>query len=169
MTIWYIRNACWIPMATNTLSEYVKLYVFPLQQWLYEQASLSRCTYTARPVFSKATRPALGPIQDPLQWVQGSLFPGVKWQEGEADYWPSYTVRVNIPTYVLITCSGTTLPVPLQSTEIHYSPEAHHSPWSTAEVKSHRNYTPLQSYASTHSNFTFTFLSHICRTRVILQ
>jgi hypothetical protein len=29
MTIWRMRIACWIHMATNTLSEYVSLYVFP--------------------------------------------------------------------------------------------------------------------------------------------
>jgi len=65
-------------MATNTLSEYVTLYVFPLQQWLHEHASLLRCMHTACLVFSKASRPALGSTQDPLQWVQGSLFTGVK-------------------------------------------------------------------------------------------
>jgi hypothetical protein len=29
-TIWRIRIACWIPKATNTLSDYVKLVAFPL-------------------------------------------------------------------------------------------------------------------------------------------
>jgi hypothetical protein len=32
MTIWYMRNACWIPKATNTHSEYVILIAFPVQQ-----------------------------------------------------------------------------------------------------------------------------------------
>jgi len=32
MSIWRIRIACWIHKATNTLSEYVILTVFPLQQ-----------------------------------------------------------------------------------------------------------------------------------------
>jgi hypothetical protein len=31
-TIWRMRIACWIPTATNTVSEYVILVVFPLQE-----------------------------------------------------------------------------------------------------------------------------------------
>jgi len=31
MTIWVMRIACWIPKATNTLSEYVLISVFPLK------------------------------------------------------------------------------------------------------------------------------------------
>jgi hypothetical protein len=34
MTIWRMRIACWIPMATNTHSEYIILTASPLQQWL---------------------------------------------------------------------------------------------------------------------------------------
>jgi hypothetical protein len=30
--IWRMRIACWIPKATNTLSEYAILIAFPLQQ-----------------------------------------------------------------------------------------------------------------------------------------
>jgi len=41
-TIWRIRIACWIPKATDTHSEYVIFIVIPLQQWLYERASLLR-------------------------------------------------------------------------------------------------------------------------------
>jgi hypothetical protein len=48
MTIWLMRTACRIAKATNTHSQYVILIVFPLQQWLYERASLLRCTYIAR-------------------------------------------------------------------------------------------------------------------------
>jgi hypothetical protein len=40
-----MRIACWIPKATNTHSEYVILTAFPLQQWLYERASMVRYTY----------------------------------------------------------------------------------------------------------------------------
>jgi hypothetical protein len=47
MTIWQMRIACWIPKATNTLSEYVILIVFPLQRWLHERASVLRHTYIA--------------------------------------------------------------------------------------------------------------------------
>jgi hypothetical protein len=35
-----MRIACLIPTATDTHSEYVTLIVFPLQQWLYERASM---------------------------------------------------------------------------------------------------------------------------------
>jgi predicted ABC-type exoprotein transport system permease subunit len=42
-----MRIACRIPKATNTLSEYVITIAFPLQQWMHEQASLSRYAYIA--------------------------------------------------------------------------------------------------------------------------
>jgi len=42
MTIWRIRMACWIPKATNTHSEYLILIVLPLQQLLYELATVFR-------------------------------------------------------------------------------------------------------------------------------
>jgi len=38
MTIWRMRNACWIPKATIEHSEYVIVIAFPLQQWLQERA-----------------------------------------------------------------------------------------------------------------------------------
>jgi hypothetical protein len=50
MTIRGMRNACRMPKATNTLSEYVILIPFPLQQWLHERASLLRYTYIPSPV-----------------------------------------------------------------------------------------------------------------------
>ena len=37
-TIRRMSFACWIAKATNTLSEYVVLIAFPLQQWLHERA-----------------------------------------------------------------------------------------------------------------------------------
>ena len=42
-----IRIAYWLPKATNTLSEYVILIAFPLEQWLHERASLLRYMYIA--------------------------------------------------------------------------------------------------------------------------
>jgi hypothetical protein len=45
MTIWSMHISCWIAKATNIHSEYVILIAFPLQQWLYESASLLRHTY----------------------------------------------------------------------------------------------------------------------------
>jgi hypothetical protein len=48
ITIWRTRIACWIRKATNTLSEYVILIAFPMQQWLHERASMLR--YSMWPV-----------------------------------------------------------------------------------------------------------------------
>ena len=58
---------CWIPMATNTHSEYVKLVAFPLQQWLHERSSMLRSTYIvclvipsrALTLFLRPTQPAI--------------------------------------------------------------------------------------------------------------
>ena len=45
MMIWRMRTACWIPKATNTLSQYVILTAFPQQQWLHELAFILRYTF----------------------------------------------------------------------------------------------------------------------------
>ena len=42
-----MRIAFWITKAPHTLSEYVLVTAFPLQQWLHERASLSCYTYIA--------------------------------------------------------------------------------------------------------------------------
>ena len=42
-----MRIACWTTKATNTHSQYVIIIAFPLQQRLYERASLLRYTYIA--------------------------------------------------------------------------------------------------------------------------
>ena len=42
-----MRIACWISKATNTRSEYVISFDFPLQEWWQESASLLRYTYIA--------------------------------------------------------------------------------------------------------------------------
>jgi hypothetical protein len=47
VTIQRMYIACWIPETTNTHSQHVLLTAFPLQQWLYERASLLRYTYIA--------------------------------------------------------------------------------------------------------------------------
>ena len=36
--VWRMRIACWIPKATNALSEYLFCIAFPLQQWLHAVA-----------------------------------------------------------------------------------------------------------------------------------
>ena len=43
--MWRMRIAGWIPKATNTHSQYVKLTAFPLQQWLHERSPMLRFTH----------------------------------------------------------------------------------------------------------------------------
>jgi len=64
MTIWRMRIPCWIPRATNTLSEYVILIAFPLQQWLHERASELRHTLPVL-FFFKSSRTDLRPNSHP--------------------------------------------------------------------------------------------------------
>jgi len=45
MKIWRMHSACWILKATNTHSAYVILIAFPLQQCLYENASMLQDKY----------------------------------------------------------------------------------------------------------------------------
>jgi hypothetical protein len=64
MTIWRMCFACLLPTATNTHSEYITRFAFPLQQWLHEDASRLRSTYFAYFVlFSETSRVAVGPTQ----------------------------------------------------------------------------------------------------------
>jgi len=78
MTIWRRRITCWIPKATNTHSEYVILFAFPLQQWLNERASMY-ITCTLPFIYSFQTRRVfLGHITGMLLYLQivclGSLY-----------------------------------------------------------------------------------------------
>jgi hypothetical protein len=45
-------------------------------------------------IFFTSSRPALGPIQPPIQWVTGALIPEVKRQGREADHSPPTSVEV---------------------------------------------------------------------------
>jgi hypothetical protein len=45
-------------------------------------------------LFSTSSRPVQGPTQPPIQWVPGSLFPGVKRPEREADQSPPANAEV---------------------------------------------------------------------------
>jgi hypothetical protein len=45
-------------------------------------------------LFSKWYRPAQGSTQPLIQWVQGALFPEVKWPEREADHSPPTSTEV---------------------------------------------------------------------------
>ena len=47
ITIWDTHKTCSITKATNTLSEYVILIAFPLQQWLHESAKMLHYTHIA--------------------------------------------------------------------------------------------------------------------------
>jgi len=47
MTIWRMRIACWIPMATDTHREYVIHIASPLQQRLHGRATVLRYTHSA--------------------------------------------------------------------------------------------------------------------------
>jgi hypothetical protein len=42
-------------------------------------------------LFSKTSSPTLGPVQPPIQWVQGILFPGVQQLGLEADQSPPFS------------------------------------------------------------------------------
>jgi len=43
-----MRIVCMIPKPINAHPDYVTFIAFPLQQWLYETASMLRYTYIAR-------------------------------------------------------------------------------------------------------------------------
>jgi hypothetical protein len=45
-------------------------------------------------LFTTMSRPALGPIQPPIQWVPGALSLGVKWLGCEADHSPPSSAEV---------------------------------------------------------------------------
>jgi hypothetical protein len=45
-------------------------------------------------LFSTASRLALGSNQPPIQWVPGTISPGVKWLGREADHSPPFSAKV---------------------------------------------------------------------------
>jgi len=51
-----IRITCWIATATDTHSEYVIYFAFPLWQWLHERASILRYTCIACFVYPLKTK-----------------------------------------------------------------------------------------------------------------
>jgi hypothetical protein len=63
-------------------------------------------------VFTAMSRPALGPIQPPIQWVLGTLSPGIKQLGQAADYSPPYSAEVENawrdtstpPCFILVWC-----------------------------------------------------------------
>jgi hypothetical protein len=61
-----MHTTCWIPKGTDIHSEYVILNAFPLQQWLYERASISPYTYIACPTNSACIRPNTHSLADYL-------------------------------------------------------------------------------------------------------
>jgi len=51
MAEWRMCIACWIPKATNALSEYVIPTAFPLQGWLHKRVSMLCYIYIACLIF----------------------------------------------------------------------------------------------------------------------
>jgi hypothetical protein len=47
-----------------------------------------------RPIFSAASKPALGRTQLPIQWVPGAFAPEVKWLGLETDHSPVFSAEV---------------------------------------------------------------------------
>jgi len=47
MTVLHKCIACWVPKSTNIYPECIILIALPVQQWLFEHASLLHCTYIA--------------------------------------------------------------------------------------------------------------------------
>jgi hypothetical protein len=54
--------------------------------WLDDEESQFESRWGQDFHFSMSSRPALGSTQPPIQWVPGSLSPGVKWPGREADH-----------------------------------------------------------------------------------
>jgi len=71
-TVWGMRIACRIPKATNTHSEYVTLFAFPLQQWLRERASM--VPYSTLPVLLKLYNTKASVVEIPEIDRQVSLY-----------------------------------------------------------------------------------------------
>ena len=60
--------------------------------------------------FSHSSRPALGPLQPPVQWVHG-IFPGVKRPACGVDYPPQFNAEVKERLDYLSSPFGTSWPV----------------------------------------------------------
>jgi len=54
-----MRIACWVPEATNTLSEYVILTAFPQKQLLHERASTHLTSSSCTAVLFRIIRPII--------------------------------------------------------------------------------------------------------------
>jgi hypothetical protein len=61
--------------------------------WTTEESEFES-QYGQNFLFSTASRPALGPTQPPIQWVPGTLYPGVKQPGREADHSTPVSVEV---------------------------------------------------------------------------
>jgi hypothetical protein len=80
MTIWCMRIAWCILIATNTHSECVRLAAFPLQQCLHECASMLRDTYIASLfILFKTPTPILRRTQPPIPRMLGAHSLEVNW------------------------------------------------------------------------------------------
>ena len=76
-----MRIACWIPKATNTHNDCVILVAFPLQQWLYERASMLRYTHSAclvKYVVVRVSDSGMGswqPLVNEFHWSNRNILP----------------------------------------------------------------------------------------------
>jgi hypothetical protein len=73
MKILRVRIACWIPKATNTLSECVILVASLLQQWLHEHTSVLRLMFVACLVTFKSYRIYLSVLRVPCDCLKDQL------------------------------------------------------------------------------------------------
>jgi hypothetical protein len=84
-------------------------HVYCDEQDLASTSKMYQDKYLKNFLFSTASRPALGPTQPPIQWVQGALSSGVKQQGREADHSPPTSAEVkkmwiytSIPPYAFL-------------------------------------------------------------------
>jgi hypothetical protein len=79
MTLWLMCIACWVPLATNTHSQYIVLLAFPPRKWLNESASVLRFMYISCLVLNWLLRTNI--IQTQRE-VKVKLFLRTRWSDG---------------------------------------------------------------------------------------
>lgn len=82
------------------------------------------------------SRLSLGPIESPIQWVQGILYWEAKWPGCEADQSPPTSAKIKnessytwTPPYAFMAVTGTTLPLPLILLISYAIPWGHGAVW----------------------------------------
>jgi hypothetical protein len=105
-----IRHRCWVCSLNNMLQANCNSYrrlgsahadramLSRYSDWLRARRPRGRSSSPGRIktfLLSTSSRPILGSTQPPIQWVPGSLSPGVKRPECEADHSPQISEEVN--------------------------------------------------------------------------